>query len=97
MLVQIAEHRFLPAAKGVVGQWHRDWHVDADHADIDARGKLTRGVTIAGEYGNAIAILIMFLCGWGLGKYAGRNSFLTGITMSLFGIVLVLIAIVLGG
>ena len=46
---------------------------------------------------NMIAILAMFFCGWGLGKYAGRNRLLTGIAMSLFGIVLVLIAIALGG
>jgi hypothetical protein len=46
---------------------------------------------------NGIAIVMMFLCGWGLGKYAGRNSFITGIIMSFFGVALVLLAIVLGG
>ena len=25
---------------------------------------------------NAIAILMMFFCGWNLGKYAGRNRYL---------------------
>jgi len=52
---------------------------------------------IALRTSNAIAILMMFFCGWGLGKYAGRNSFFTGIVMSLLGIVLVLITIALGG
>src|SRR5882724_10426648 len=38
MLVEIAEARLLPAAKGVVSDRHRDRHVDADHADIHFRG-----------------------------------------------------------
>jgi len=46
---------------------------------------------------NVIAILIMFFCGWNLGKYAGRKSFVTGITMSILGVLLVLITIALGG
>ena len=35
VLVQVAEARALPAAEGVVGDRHRDRHVDADHADLD--------------------------------------------------------------
>ena len=46
---------------------------------------------------NVIAILMMFFCGWGLGKYAGRNRFLMGVMMSIIGIVLVLVTIALGG
>ena len=46
---------------------------------------------------NIIAILIMFFGGWSLGKYAGRKSFFTGLTMSILGILLVLITIALGG
>jgi VIT1/CCC1 family predicted Fe2+/Mn2+ transporter len=46
---------------------------------------------------NAVAILMMFFCGWRLGKYAGRNQFLTGTIMSLLGIFLVLITLALGG
>ena len=46
---------------------------------------------------NTIAILMMFFCGWGLGKYAGRNRFLMGVIMSVIGIVLVLVTIALGG
>jgi len=46
---------------------------------------------------NIVAILMMFFCGWGLGKYAGRNRYLMGIIMSVLGIVLVLVTIALGG
>ena len=46
---------------------------------------------------NIIAILMLFFCGWGLGKYAGRNRFLMGVIMSIIGIVLVLVTIALGG
>ena len=46
---------------------------------------------------NVVAILMMFFCGWGLGKYAGRNRYLMGVIMSILGIVLVLVTIALGG
>lgn len=46
---------------------------------------------------NIIGILMLFFCGWRLGKYAGRNHFFMGITMSILGIVLVLVTIALGG
>lgn len=46
---------------------------------------------------NLIAILMMFLCGWALGKYSGRNRFFMGTLMSFIGIALVLITISLGG
>jgi len=46
---------------------------------------------------NIVAILMMFFCGWGLGKYAGRNRYLMGVIMSVLGIVLVLVTIALGG
>jgi hypothetical protein len=46
---------------------------------------------------NFIAILMMFGCGWSLGKYAGRKSFYMGMMVSLIGIVLVLTTILLGG
>jgi hypothetical protein len=39
VLVEIAEARALPAAEGVIGERHRDRHVDADHADIDREAK----------------------------------------------------------
>src|SRR4051812_2793484 len=59
MLVDVAEARALPAAEGVVGDRHRDRHVDTDHADIDPGGELARGVAVAGEDGNAIAIFML--------------------------------------
>ena len=46
---------------------------------------------------NATAIVMMFGCGWLLGKYAGRNAWMMGFLMSLIGIALVLITIALGG
>lgn len=46
---------------------------------------------------NVVAIFMMFICGWVLGKYAGRNSLITGMIISVIGILLVLITIALGG
>jgi VIT1/CCC1 family predicted Fe2+/Mn2+ transporter len=46
---------------------------------------------------NGIAILMMFICGWILGRYAGGRPWITGFVMSLIGTILVAIAILLGG
>jgi VIT1/CCC1 family predicted Fe2+/Mn2+ transporter len=46
---------------------------------------------------NGIAIFMMFICGWILGQYAGGKPWITGFVMSLIGIILVAIAILLGG
>lgn len=46
---------------------------------------------------NFVAIVMMFLCGWFLGKYSGRNKFTMGITMCTIGTLLLLITIALGG
>src|SRR5437763_400320 len=59
MLVEIAEAGLLPAAKRVVGDRHWDRHVDADHADIDLGGEITRGVAVAGEDGDTVAIVMI--------------------------------------
>src|SRR3954468_1227395 len=59
MLVEIAEAGFLPAAESVVSDRHRDRHVDADHADIDAGGKIARGVAVAGEDRNPVAVVVI--------------------------------------
>ena len=56
VLVEVAEGRELPAAEGVVGERHRDRHVDADHADIDAGGEIAGGVAVAGEDRRAVAV-----------------------------------------
>src|ERR1700688_532765 len=52
VLVEIAEAGLLPAAEGVIGDRHRNRHVDADHADIDLGGEIARGVAVAGENRN---------------------------------------------
>lgn len=52
---------------------------------------------IALRISNGIAVVMMFFCGWGLGKYAGTHPFYSGIIMCLFGTFLVLITIALGG
>ena len=35
--------------------WHWNWHVDADHADLNAAAELARHVAVAREAGHAIA------------------------------------------
>src|SRR5438046_7894675 len=59
VLADVAEARALPTAEAVVGDRHRDRHVDADHADIDAGGEFARGVAVAGEDGDAVAIFVL--------------------------------------
>jgi hypothetical protein len=46
---------------------------------------------------NLIAIIMMYICGWILGRYSSRNPWTAGLIMSGIGIVLVLLAIYLGG
>ena len=46
---------------------------------------------------NAIAILLLFITGYALGRYAGRRPWLTGLTMVILGCALVAITIGLGG
>src|SRR5215207_8472932 len=59
MLVEVAEAGALPAAEGVVGDRHRDRHVDAHHADVDFGGEVARRVAVAGEDGDAIAVFVL--------------------------------------
>src|ERR1700753_297389 len=59
VLVEIAEAGLLPAAEGVIGDRHRDRHVDTDHADIDLGGEVARGVAVAGEDRDAIAVIMI--------------------------------------
>ncbi len=59
VLVEVAEARRLPAAESVVGDRHRDRHVDADHADLHPGGKVARSVAVAGEYRDAVAHLVV--------------------------------------
>src|SRR3954470_17224963 len=59
VLVDVAEAAPLPAAERVVGDGDRDRHVYADHADIDPGGELARGVAVAREDGDAVAIFVL--------------------------------------
>src|SRR5882724_5212424 len=59
VLVEIAEARLLPAAKRVVRNRHRDRHVDADHADIHLGREIARGVAVAGEDGDTVAVVMV--------------------------------------
>src|SRR4051812_16573200 len=52
----VAEHRGLPAAEAVIGDRHRDRHVDADHADLDVAGEGAGSVAVAGEDRRAVAV-----------------------------------------
>ena len=46
---------------------------------------------------NLIAIVMMFLCGWSVASYAGINKWIMSIAMVIIGVILVAIAIALGG
>src|SRR6202453_2005262 len=59
MLVEIAETGTLPTAERVIGDGHRDRHVDADHADLNLRGKVAGGVAVAGEDRDAVAVFMV--------------------------------------
>src|SRR3546814_4573156 len=58
-LFGVAERRPLPPAEAVIGDGNRDRHVDADHADIDPRREFARGVAVAREDRDTIAILML--------------------------------------
>ncbi len=42
----------------MVGQRHRDWHVDADHADVDAVGEIAGGVAVTCVDRGAVAVFV---------------------------------------
>jgi VIT1/CCC1 family predicted Fe2+/Mn2+ transporter len=46
---------------------------------------------------NAVAIAMLFICGYAFGRYAGYRPWVTGLAMVAVGAVLVGIAIALGG
>jgi hypothetical protein len=52
---------------------------------------------IALRVSNSIAILMMFLCGWSLASYVGINKWLMSSALVIFGVILVVVTIVLGG
>ena len=55
----VAEEGTLPSAEAVEGHGDGDGDVDADHAGLDAAGKVTGGVAIAGEDAGAVAELVV--------------------------------------
>src|SRR5204863_8195331 len=59
VLVEIAEAGLLPAAEGVIGDRHRDRHVDADHADIDLGSEVARRVAVAREDRDTVAVIMV--------------------------------------
>lgn len=52
---------------------------------------------LALRFSNAIAVLMLFACGFRLGSYAGVRPWLTGGAVALLGVVIVPITIALGG
>ena len=54
-------------------------------------------VRLALRVSNLVAIVLMFLCGWLLGRYGGYNKWAMGLIMTLLGVILVLMTIALGG
>jgi len=56
-----------------------------------------RDVSHALRASNAVAIVMLFVAGWSLGRHAGRPGWRTGLGMVATGIVLVGITIALGG
>ncbi len=59
MHVMVAEQRCLPAAERVERHGHRNWDINADHADLDLVGELPGGVTISRKDRSAIAELVL--------------------------------------
>ena len=51
----VAEERGLPAAEGVIGDRHRDGHVDAHHPDLDVELVLACSAAVTGEDRRAVA------------------------------------------
>src|SRR5262245_39585919 len=59
VLVEVAKAGLLPTAKRVIGDRHRDRHVDADHTDIDLRREVARRVAVTGEDRNTVAVVMV--------------------------------------
>jgi VIT1/CCC1 family predicted Fe2+/Mn2+ transporter len=58
---------------------------------------IVRETRLAMGLSNAVAVLLLFVLGWLLGRYAGRPRWRTGLIMVLAGLVLVVVTIALGG
>jgi hypothetical protein len=58
---------------------------------------LMRDAASALRLSNTIAVVMLFLAGWSLGRFTGRRAWRTGAIMVLIGVVLVGLTIALGG
>ena len=58
---------------------------------------LTNDARLALRVSNAIAIVMLFLCGYLFGRHAGLRPWLSGLSSVAIGSVLVIVAIALGG
>ena len=58
MLVQVPESGGLPPAEGVVGNRHRNRHVDPDHADLHLSLEPAGRSTVAGEDRGAVRVRV---------------------------------------
>jgi VIT family protein len=56
-----------------------------------------RDATLALRLSNLVAIVMMFFCGYQLGRHGGYQPWLSGVSMALLGTVLAGVAIALGG
>src|SRR5438270_366702 len=59
VLVEVAKPRALPAAEGMIGERHGDGEIHADHAHLHAAGEIARGVPVAREDRNAVAVFVL--------------------------------------
>ena len=66
-------------------------------ADFARLGEEVRNVVTALRASNAIAIVMLFITGWSLGRYAGRPGWRAGLGMVAVGIALVALTMALGG
>jgi len=53
--MRITKQRPLPAAKGMPRHRYRNWHIDTNHANLDAPRKLMCGIAIGSEQRHAVA------------------------------------------
>jgi predicted membrane protein (TIGR00267 family) len=49
------------------------------------------------RWSHGVALLMLFLIGWVLGRHAGMRPLLTGLSMLAIGVVLAIVTILLGG
>ena len=53
--------------------------------------------SVALRVSNAVAIAMLFGCGWALGRYAGSRPWRVGLGMAVLGLALVAVTVALGG